>query len=89
MRKLISRTPRLIEGLAKWLSIVGGAVILTSCTLGAVKELSLTYLLFGLGLSALMVGWVFAVARLNAEVKLLRDRSSPPLARTEEPSRAP
>ena len=68
---------------------MGGIVILGSCTLQAVQGPSIASLLLGLALSALMVGWVFAVARLNGEVKLLRDASGDEQQRQAESGSAP
>jgi hypothetical protein len=70
--KLVRSMPRAIEGLAKWISIIGGITILTSCTVAGIGEGNVWAIFLGLAFSALMVGWVFAVARLNGEVKTLR-----------------
>ncbi len=74
VRKLIHSMPRFIEGLAKWTSIIAGVSVVGSCTVAGVSGGGggVFVVLIGLVLGLLLVGWVFAVARLNAEVKTIR-----------------
>jgi membrane protein required for beta-lactamase induction len=53
-----------------------GALITGTCSLVGVQSGngigSVAYALLGLVIGLLLVGWVFAVARLNADVKAIR-----------------
>jgi hypothetical protein len=73
---LKTKLPRMVEGLAKWVSILGGISILGSCSMVGFSSgagSGLYYTVLGLLVAAFLVGWVFAVARLNTEVQAIRD----------------
>lgn len=77
--------PRTIERAAKWICIVAGPLVLVTCSsVGFASGLGagLALMLFGLAVAAALVGWVFAVARLNAEVALLRAARETPSSET-------
>jgi hypothetical protein len=67
---------RIIENVAKWTSLVVGVLVMGTCSLvganqgGASSFLGMSVV--GLVIALLLVGWVFAVARLNADVKSIR-----------------
>ena len=77
LRNIKARAPGVVEAAAKWICIVAGAAILTTCSYAGFSNGSLSGVamsLIGLGAAAALVGWVFAVARLNSEVKAIGAR---------------
>jgi len=71
----MKKARRIIEEAAKWTSIIAGTLLLGTCTLAgkSVGAAGLAGGVFvGLVMALLLVGWVFAVARLNADVKAIR-----------------
>lgn len=66
---------RIVEQVAKWTSIIVGTLLLGTCTaVGSSQGAAgiAAGIVGGLVLALLLVGWVFAVARLNADVKAIR-----------------
>jgi hypothetical protein len=71
----LKRLRRIFELVAKWASIALGTLIIGTCSAAGVAYGSsggVLVVALGLVVGLALVGWVFAVARLNADVKALR-----------------
>ncbi|MEJ8848563.1 hypothetical protein [Variovorax rhizosphaerae] len=73
---------RAIEVTGKWVSVLVGIGVLTTCSAIGISSRSGGWLLvaIGLALALILVGWVLAVTRLNSEVEAIGQRLDENLA---------
>lgn len=80
MRNVRRGLLRAVETISKWASVLVGVTLLATCSTMALpvkSASSIAYLPLACIVPLALVGWVFAVARLNDEVRSLRDRLPP------------
>ena len=77
IRNLRTSAPAVVERIARWGSVLAGVMLLATCSVYGVSvggSSGAVLVLIGVLAACVLLGWVFAVARLNAEMKRIATR---------------